>query len=82
MLLAQTNEDQLNISFQAESSAGKSYIPIEVSGYFPKGEVEEIASLSPTAFFHDSGKWDAERQVLIVNLEHKILIILDMLHFH
>ena len=34
MLLAQTNEDQLNIGFQAESSAGKSYIPMEVASYF------------------------------------------------
>jgi WD40 repeat protein/bifunctional DNA primase/polymerase-like protein len=49
MLLAQTNEDQLNIGFQAESSAGKSYVPLEVSQYFPVKEVDIIASASPTA---------------------------------
>lgn len=58
MLLAQTNEDQLNLGFQAESSSGKSYVPLEVSTYFPDPEIEIIASASPTAFYHDGGKWD------------------------
>jgi hypothetical protein len=80
-LLAQTNEDQLNLGFQAESSAGKSYIPIEVASYFPREETEVIASASPTAFYHDGGKWDSERKVLIKNLEHRNLIFLDMPHF-
>jgi hypothetical protein len=35
-LLAQADEDQLNIGFQAESSAGKSYIPLELATYFQK----------------------------------------------
>jgi hypothetical protein len=80
MLLAQTNEDQLNIGFQAESSTGKSYIPIEVASYFPENEIEEIASASPTAFYHDSSrsKWDDAKKALIVDLRHKILIFLDM----
>ena len=58
MLLAQTNKDQLNVGFQAESAAGKSYVPLEVSSYFPKEEIEIIASASPTAFYHDGSKWD------------------------
>src|SRR5918994_1517298 len=78
MLLAQTNEDQLNIGYQAESSTGKSYIPIEVSSYFPKEETELIASASPTAFYHDGGKWDADKKAIIKDLQHKILIFLDM----
>jgi hypothetical protein len=81
MLLAQTNEDQLNLGFQAESSAGKSYIPIEVASYFPREETDVIASASPTAFYHDGGKWDADRKVLIKDLEGKNLIFLDMPHF-
>jgi hypothetical protein len=79
-LLAQTNDDQLNIVFQAESSVGKSYIPLEVATYFPSSEVIKIASASPTAFYH-SGVWDVERKALIVDLRHKILIFLDMPHF-
>jgi hypothetical protein len=80
MLLAQTNEDQLNLGYQSESSAGKSYVPIEVATYFPKEEVEILASASPTAFYHD-GQWDNERKVLFRNLEHRILVFLDQPHF-
>jgi hypothetical protein len=81
MLLAQTNEDQLNIGFQAESSSGKSYIPIEVSSYFPPDEVQLIASASPTAFYHDGGKWDPEKKVIIKDLQYKNMIFLDQPHF-
>jgi hypothetical protein len=81
MLLSQTEEDQFNVGLQAESSAGKSYIPIELAGYFPSDEVIVIASASPTAFFHDKGTWDEERSVLVVDLEGKILVFLDQPHF-
>lgn len=79
-LLAQTHDDQLNIGFQAESSTGKSYIPLDLATYFPASEIQKFASASPTAFYH-SGVWDAERKVLIVDLRHKNLIFLDMPHF-
>ena len=36
MLLTYTDQDQINIGFLAESSSGKSYIPLELSAYFPK----------------------------------------------
>jgi hypothetical protein len=78
MLLAQTNSSQVNIGFQAESSAGKSYLPIELSSYFPPSEVSLIASASPTAFFHDRGEWNKEVGTLKVVLEGKILVFLDM----
>lgn len=78
MLLAQTNRDQLNIGFQSESSSGKSYIPMELANYFPQDEIMKIASASPTAFYHKGGKWDDARKVLIVDLEHKIIIFMDM----
>jgi hypothetical protein len=81
MLLAQTNEDQLNLGFQAESSSGKSYVPLEVSAYFPEEEIEIIASASPTAFYHDGGKWDDVQKAIIKDLAHKNLIFLDMPHF-
>jgi hypothetical protein len=51
MLLAQTNKDQVNIGFQAESAAGKSYIAYELASYFPPNEVLKIASASPAAFY-------------------------------
>jgi hypothetical protein len=78
MVLTQTNEDQVNVGYQAESSSGKSYVALEIASYFPKEEVLEIASASPTAFFHDSGQWDKEKHELTVDLRHKILIFIDM----
>ena len=53
MLLTYTEEDQINIGFLAESSTGKSYIPLEISQYFPVEDVMETGYASPTAFFHD-----------------------------
>ncbi|MGC8896564.1 MAG: hypothetical protein ACP5LB_07385 [Candidatus Bathyarchaeia archaeon] len=55
MLLTYTNEDQINIGFLAESSSGKSYIPLELSAYFPPEDVIKLGYASPTAFFHDYG---------------------------
>ena len=57
MLLAQTSEDQFNIAFQAESSAGKSFISLELASYFPQKDVRIYAGASPTSFFHAAGKW-------------------------
>jgi hypothetical protein len=81
MLLAQTEDDQFYVGLQAESAAGKSYIPLEVSFYFPRKEILAIASASPTAFYHSGGKWDKDRRALVVDLEGKILIFMDMPHF-
>jgi len=57
MLLTQTNEDQFNIAFQAESSTGKSYIPLELAQYFPRNERRTYAGASPTSFYHEVGEW-------------------------
>ena len=62
-LLAQTNEDQYNIGFQAESSAGKSYIP-EVGAYFPASDIRTYAGASPTSFFHQIGAWKTSKTLL------------------
>jgi hypothetical protein len=77
MLLAQTNKDQLNIGFQAESAAGKSYIPFEIASYFPPNEIIKIASASPTAFYHRGGIWDESRKAQVCDLENKIVIFSD-----
>ncbi len=57
MLLSQTENSQINIGYQGESSAGKSWIAIESSNYFPKSVAMILADASPNSFFHDS---DAE----------------------
>jgi hypothetical protein len=57
MLDAQTNEDQSNVGFQAESGTGKSYIPLELLEYFPDSEKRTYAGASPTNFYHEVGQW-------------------------
>jgi hypothetical protein len=78
MLSAYTESNQFNISFRAPSSTGKSYIPIELSELFE--DVISIGYASPTSFFHESGMWDEERKVIIVDFERKILVFMDQPH--
>ena len=79
-LSAYTESAQFNISYNAPSSTGKSYIPTEVARLFPQDDVMEIAYCSPTAFFHDVGEYDKEKNQHLVDLSHKILIFLDQPH--
>jgi len=79
-LSAYTENSQLNISFNAPSSTGKSYIPTEIARLFPEDDVVEVGYCSPTAFFHDVGEYDKEKNGYLVDLSRKILIFLDQPH--
>ncbi|MCX6736524.1 MAG: toprim domain-containing protein [Candidatus Parcubacteria bacterium] len=80
-LSAFTENSQFNISYNAPSSTGKSYIPTEIARLFPEEDVVEIGYCSPTAFFHDVGEQDEKRKgCIIVDLSRKILIFLDQPH--
>lgn len=79
-LSAYTDDAQFNISFNAPSSTGKSYIPTQIAKLFPKKDVWEIAQCSPTALFHERGEWDKKRSVRIIDLSKKIIIFLDQPH--
>jgi 5S rRNA maturation endonuclease (ribonuclease M5) len=79
-LSAYTENAQFNISFNAPSSTGKSYIPTEIAKLFPSVDVFEIGYCSPTAFFHDNGKFNKERGGYELDLSRKILIFLDQPH--
>lgn len=79
-LSAYSEDSQFNISFNAPSSTGKSYIPTEIARLFPEEDVMELAYCSPTAFFHDAGEYDKERQGYLVDLSRKIVIFLDQPH--
>ncbi|MEM3551655.1 MAG: hypothetical protein QXV01_11265, partial [Candidatus Bathyarchaeia archaeon] len=70
MLLTYTEEDQINIGFLAESSTGKSYIPLELSWYFPPADIIRLGYASPTAFFHDYGVL-MHKEGIPVNFEMK-----------
>jgi len=56
MLGTYTEEEQTNIIFRAESSTGKSYIPLEIIQYFPEVDIKKVSYASPTSFFHKFGK--------------------------
>jgi len=79
-LSAYTEDSQFNISFNAPSSTGKSYIPTEIARLFPEKDIIEIGYCSPTAFFHDIGEYQKERKGYIVDLSRKVLIFLDQPH--
>lgn len=84
MLLTYTEEDQINIGFLAESSTGKSYIPLELGRYFPEEDVKQVGYASPTAFFHDhvaqSKPVKGQHRTYTVDLHQKILIFIDQPH--
>jgi len=79
-LSAYTENCQFNISFNAPSSTGKSFIPLEVSTLFPDQDLIKLGNCSPTAFFHEQGKFDKEKNIITVDLSRKILIFLDQPH--
>lgn len=79
-LSAYTEDSQLNISFNAPSSTGKSYIPTEIAQLFPQEDVIEVGYCSPTAFFHDRGQLNKDTNEIVMDLSRKILIFLDQPH--
>ena len=80
MLSAYTENSQFNISFNAPSSSGKSYIPLEESNLFPSVDVIKLGNCSPTAFFHEQGEYDKEKNSIKIDLSRKIIIFLDQPH--
>ena len=80
MLSIFTENSQFNISFNAPSSTGKSYIPMEVASLFPQEDVLTLAYSSPMAFFHGTGKWDEKRKVMVIDLSKKIIVFQDQPH--
>ena len=78
MLTTYTEDAQMNLFFNAPSSTGKSHIPLSVVELFPKEDVITLAYCSPTAFFHEQGKYNKEKNEIMVDLARKILIFTDM----
>jgi len=64
-LSAYTEQSQFNLSFNAPSSTGKSFIPMEVSTLFPNEDVMKLGDCSPKAFFHEQGDYDKEIQIFL-----------------
>ena len=78
MLSTYTANSQINISFNAQSSSGKTYTVIEIAKFFPKEDKIVLSGASPTAFFYKNGVQDKKRKAKIVKLDRKILIFLEL----
>lgn len=78
MLSAYTEDAQINVSLNAPSSTGKTYLVSEVAKIFPKEDRVEKSGASPTSFFYGEGVEDPETKAKIVSLERKILIFYEM----
>lgn len=75
MLSAFTDDYQINITLNAPSSAGKTYLTNEISKLFPKEDMIIYSKITPTAFYYSSdAKYDKERKARVLDLERKILI--------
>jgi hypothetical protein len=77
LLSTYTENSQLNLSFNAPSSSGKTFIPLEVSKLFPKDDLVKLGNASPTSFFHEEGVYDKEKNIITVDLSRKAIIFLD-----
>jgi hypothetical protein len=80
MLLAYTEDDQVTEIYTGESSIGKSWVVLRTADLFPSEDVDILGYSSPTAFFYETGTWDKERQVNVVDKQRRIVIFLDMPH--
>jgi 5S rRNA maturation endonuclease (ribonuclease M5) len=77
MLSAYTDNSQINVSFNSQSSTGKSYTAIQVASLFPAADKIERGNASPTAFLYGEGTYDKENNVKVVSLERKILLFFE-----
>jgi len=77
LCLTYTNGSQFNISFNAPSSTGKSFIALEISALFPDNDVVKLGKCSPNAFYHEQGEYDKEKNTMTVDLSRKIIIFMD-----
>lgn len=77
MLSAYTERSQINVTLNAPSATGKTYLATEIAKLFPEEDKVERSGASPTSFFYGEGVQDKERKAKIVSLSRKILIFLE-----
>lgn len=77
MLSAYTHDSQINVSFNAPSSSGKTYITTEIAKLFPEEDKIESSGASPTSFYYTEGEEDEERNAKVISFERKILLFLE-----
>ena len=78
MLSAYTEDSQLNVTLNATSSAGKTYLTSQVASLFPKIDKIEKSGASATSFFYGDGEIDQETKTKTISVERKIMIFYEM----
>ncbi len=74
-----SKDGQVNLAFNAPSSTGKSYIPLETAKLFPKENIMTFGGASKTSFLHDKNAvYDRVTKRYVIDLSHKIIILMDM----
>lgn len=77
MLSAYTDQSQINVSLNAPSSTGKTYLAKEIAELFPDEDKIERSGASPTSFFYGEGVTDNKRKAKVVPLGRKILLFYE-----
>lgn len=77
MLSTYTENSQMNIMFNSQSSTGKTYLTQEVAKYFPDEDKIVYGGATSTALFYGKTAYDPKRKVKLIDFERKILIFLD-----
>lgn len=77
MLSAYTDKSQINVSLNAPSATGKTYLATQIAKLFPAEDKIERSGASPTSFFYGEGVLDKVRKAKIVSLRRKILIFYE-----
>jgi hypothetical protein len=77
MLSAYTDKSQINVSLNAPSATGKTYLATQIAKLFPAEDKIERSGASPTSFFYGEGVEDKARKAKIVSLKRKILIFYE-----
>jgi hypothetical protein len=78
MLSAFTEDSQINVSLNAPSATGKTYLATEIAKLFPEEDKLELSGASPTALLYGKKEVDEVTGEQFVNLERKILLFLEM----
>lgn len=78
MLAAYTHDSQLNISFNAPSASGKTFITTSIAKLFPSDDKIELMRASPTALTYKEGIVDEKTGATIVPLTRKIIIFYEL----
>jgi len=78
MISTYTYDSQLNISFNAPSSSGKTFITKQLAKLIPREDKIELNSASPTALRYREGVIDEDTGATIIDLSRKLLIFYEV----